>query len=416
MSKKLRVTIASMKDYGGGGGFVAAHRLFLAMLKNKQAIDMLVQFKNTNNPNVICPINSKDKFLYLFRVLLCKCILYIFSNQKIQDQTLALFNSGWSKKINQHPTEIINLHWIGGEMISVKEIGKISKPVVWTLHDMWAFSGINHVGYDHRVSLDSDLPLDYRFFDINLNAISRKKKSWTTPIHIVTPSKWLANLVKSSEIMKDWPITVIPNIIDISVFKPLNRNNCKKNFGFSLTKKTILFGAFAGIVNKNKGIDLLIRALDEISESLSNNVELVIFGQHEPTNFQYRRFKNIKWIGHIDNEKKMCELYNASNVVVVPSRVEAFGLVAAEAQACGIPVVAFRNSGIQEVITHMKTGYLANPFEHDDFASGIIWALKNFEKLSPLARQKACHEWSAEVVIPQYLKVYELVAQNYGEK
>jgi glycosyltransferase involved in cell wall biosynthesis len=214
--------------------------------------------------------------------------------------------------------------------------------------------------------------------------------------------------------MKSWPVTVIPNIIDTSIFKPLNKAKCKKIFGINEKKKILLFGAFAGIVNENKGINILLQALDGIPKSLSKDFELVIFGQEEPENFLYKRFNQIKWLGHIGDEKKMCQLYNSSDIVLVPSRLEAFGLVAAEAQACGVPVVAFRSSGIKEVVSHMKTGYLATPFEPSDFASGIIWTIENSKILSSLARKKACEEWSPEVIIPKYVKLYKSVYENFN--
>lgn len=415
MSKQFKVTITSMKDNGGGGGFTAAYRLFSAILNYGQSIDMLVQIKNTQNPNVICPMSKKDKFYYLLRIAFTRSILYIFGDKKNHDQTLALFNSGWSKKINQHSTDIINLHWIGGEMISVADIGNISKPVVWTLHDMWAFSGLNHVIYEDKFFFDSDEIGNNSFFDLDSYAINKKKQSWNMPMHIVTPSNWLALCVKKSDIMANWPLTVIPNIIDTSLFKPLNKTYAKSIFRLSEEKHIILFGAFAAILNKNKGISLLLKALDHISEKISNNSELIIFGQDKPKDFKHGKFNKIRWLGHINEEQKMCELYNCADIVVVPSRIEAFGLVAAEAQACGVPVVAFRNSGIQEVVNHMETGYLANPFDYSDFASGIIWTLKNHESLSPLARKKACDEWSPEVIVPKYIDLYKSVIQEFNK-
>jgi len=416
MAKKFKITIISMKDNGGGGGFTAAYRLFLAILKNEISIDMLVQIKNSTNSNVVCPINKKDKFKYLIRVILTRTILKIFGNKKNPDQTLAFFNSGWNKIINGHSSDIINLHWVAGEMMSIEDISNISKPVVWTLHDMWAFSGVTHISYDGKSNLNSSCIKNNNLFDIDLNALKRKKNFWIHPIHIVTPSNWLASHVKNSEIMKNWPVTVIPNIIETSLFKPLNKKSCKKIFGLNENKKIILFGAFAGIVNQNKGMAILLQSLDEIPENLSTNFELVIFGQKEPLNFKSGKFRNIRWMGHIDDEKKMCDLYNASDIVAVPSKIEAFGLVAAEAHACGVPVVAFRNSGIQEVVSHKNTGYLAIPFEYTDFASGIIWTLKNTERLSISARKKACDEWSPEVIVPKYIELYKTVIYDFNNK
>ena len=415
MNKNLKVSIISMKDTGGGA-FVAAYRLFLAIQKYGQSSDMLVQVKNTKNINVVCPIGKKDKFYYLLRVSLTRCIFFFFGDKNNPDQTLALFNSGWSKKINQNQTDIVNLHWVGGEMISIADIANISKPIIWTFHDMWAFSGINHVTYEDQNFLDSNQVTKNSFINLNLNAINRKNKSWTLPMHIVTPSNWLASYVKKNDLMSDWPVTVIPNIIDTSLFKPLNKDACKNIFGLKEDKKIILFGAFAGILNKNKGVSILFKALDHLSEKISSNSELIIFGQDEPKDFKYGKFNKVKWIGHIADEKKMCELYNCADVVVVPSRIEAFGLVAAEAHACGVPVVAFKHSGIQEVVSHKKTGYLATPFEFLDLAFGIIWTLNNSQVLSPNARQKACKYWAPEVIATKYIKLYKSVFEDFNKK
>ena len=109
-------------------------------------------------------------------------------------------------------------------------------------------------------------------------------------------------------------------------------------------------------------------------------------------------------------------MYNCADVVVVPSRIEAFGLVAAEAHACGVPVVAFKHSGIQEVVSHKKTGYLATPFEFLDLAFGIIWTLNNSQVLSPNARQKACKYWAPEVIATKYIKLYKSVFEDFNKK
>ena len=406
MRKQIKVSIISMKDNKGGGGFTAAYRLLLGLISYQFSANMLVQIKYSNNPKVISLFSQQNKINYLIRIL-SKVIINFFDNEKIPDQTLAFFNTGVGKKINNFSADIVNLHWVAGEMISIKEIGNISKPVIWTLHDMWPFCGINHLDL---ASKKGDI---HNFFNLDQNLIERKINCWTKPMHIVTPSNWLASCVKKSDLMKNWPITVIPNVIDTSLFKPLDKAKCRKNMMFDDNKTIILFGAFAGVVNEAKGFKILIQALDEISETLPINTELVIFGQDEPLEFKFSKFNSFKWLNHITEEKKMCELYNSADVVVVPSKSEVFGLVAAEAHACGVPVVAFKHTGIQEVVSHKKTGYLARPFECSDFAAGIIWTLKNKDFLSPLARQKACKEWSQDVIIPKYIDLYNSVYEDF---
>ena len=411
MHKNLKVTLVSMKDSQGGGAFTASYRLLLGLTKYCSSINMLVETKYSENSNVISLSNKKNKPSYFVRVYLSRLIIKLLGNRNNPDQTLAFFQSGVGEELNNFSTDIFNLHWIAGEMISIKEIGNISKPVVWTLHDEWPYNGIDHYNSSNYSEIK-----DNSFFDLESRVLQSKARHWKNPVHIVTPSNWLASCVRSSNLMKSWPVTVIPNIIDTELFKPLDKTSCRKITMLDDDKTIILFGAFAGIINRLKGFELLMNALDKASDELPNNSELVIFGQEKPSDFNCGKFTKVKWLGHIKDEKKMCELYNSADIVVVPSKVEAFGLVAAEAHACAVPVVAFRHSGIQEVVTHKKTGYLANPFESSDFASGIIWTLNNTELLSPKARQKACEKWAPDAVIPQYMELYKSVYDSFNKE
>jgi glycosyltransferase involved in cell wall biosynthesis len=404
------VAIVSMKD-NNGGAFYASYRLLQGLIKFDFSAHMLVQIKHSQNPKVIKLSGKENKISNLLRKSITKIIIKLLGNKNNPDQTLALYSSGLGQEINKYPADVINLHWVAGEMLSIKEISKISKPVIWTLHDFWAIQGIAH--YDSRNYGPDTIK---SIIDLEKIALKKKIKFWKRPVHIVVPSNYVSSIIKSSELMKDWPIKVIPNIIDTNVFQPLDKSNCRINSKLDVNKTIILFGAFAGIVNKNKGFEILMKALDEININLPDNTELVIFGQNEPLDFKYGKFKKLKWVGHIDDESQLSELYNSADIVVVPSKVEAFGLIAAEAHACGVPVVAFRHSGIQEVVSHKKTGYLAKSFDSSDFAFGILWTLNNTNSLTAFARQKACEEWSPDIVIPKYMELYKSVYEDFSNK
>src|SRR5660398_251756 len=113
--------------------------------------------------------------------------------QRTENPTLhspALLPSQMRAQLNAGAADVVNLHWVCGEMLSVKDIGRITKPVVWTLHDMWAFCGPEHGG-----------------LDIDRWTWRRKRKAWKRPFHIVTPSRWLADCARESALMHDWPVT-----------------------------------------------------------------------------------------------------------------------------------------------------------------------------------------------------------------
>jgi glycosyltransferase involved in cell wall biosynthesis len=116
----------------------------------------------------------------------------------------------------------------------------------------------------------------------------------------------------------------------------------------------------------------------------------------------------VKYYGFLKDEIKIRLLYSASDVFVFPSLQESFGLVAAEANACGIPVVAFNNAGLKDIIEHKRTGYLAIPFEIDDFAKGIIWSLNN-NSLSQNCIENIRSKFSNEIIIEKYINCYKKV-------
>lgn len=319
-----------------------------------------------------------------------------------------------ARQINALNADVINLHWICGGFLTIEEIGKINKPVVWTLHDMWAFCGAENYTADdrnarfrHGYSKDNRDP-EHKGIDIDRWVWNRKNISWKNPFHIVTPSRWLADCVKGSALMHNWPVTVIPNVLDTEIFKPYPKNIARELLHLPEKSKLVLFGALKGGNDPRKGWDLLQPALAKAGQSIPD-VHGVIFGQSEPQDPPNLGIP-LHWLGHIHDDTTLAMLYSAVDVTVVPSRQENLPQVGTEAQACGCPVVAFNITGLPDVVEHEQTGYLAEAFSIDDLAKGIAWVLSDEErhvKLSVRARERAKQLWSPEVVVPQYIEVYE---------
>ena len=171
-------------------------------------------------------------------------------------------------------------------MLSIKDLSLINKPLVWTLHDMWPICGAEHVSFDMRWRdgyTASNRPNHESGFDLNRWTWNRKFRHWKHPIQIVTPSRWLASCVRESCLMKDWPVTVIPNCLDTERWKPIKRDLARDLLGLPRYVQFVMFGAYGAGANASfhKGFDLLISSLEYLKKKI-NGLELIVFGQSEP--------------------------------------------------------------------------------------------------------------------------------------
>ena len=322
----------------------------------------------------------------------------------------AVVPSRWSNRLNASDADVIHLHWINSEMLSVADIGKFKKPVVWTLHDMWAFCGAEHLASDYRWRdgyTADNRPAHESGFDLNRWTSARKQKHWKHPIHIVAPSRWLATCARQSVLMREWPITVIPNTIDTDVWQPVDKSIARQLLHLPPDVPLLLFGGWGGINVEHKGLDLLQAALNHLSGQL-RGLELVMLGQLAPRVPGEIGFP-VHFTGHLHDDISLQALYSAVDAVVVPSRQEAFGQTASEAHACGTPVVAFNATGLMDVVEHQKTGYLAKAFDPVELAIGLCWVLDDAARrvaLGRAARARAVQLWSYKTVAEQYLNCY----------
>lgn len=333
----------------------------------------------------------------------------IVRSKNLNSLSPSILPSGRAETLNASDADILNLHWVQGEMLSIAEIGKLAKPMVWTLHDMWAFCGAEHYTEDLRWKhgyTPKNRPNNESGFDLNRWTWARKLKHWKKPIHIVTPSHWLAECVRESALMQGWPVSVIPNPIDTERWKPIDQQLARELLGLPKDKHLLLFGAISGSQDPRKGFDLLQDALGKLRGEISD-MHLVVFGQASPKNPPDLGFP-IHYMGHLYDDLSLRALYSAADVMVVPSKQEAFGQTASEAHACGTPVVAFNTGGLIDIVKHKHNGYLAAAFETDDLAAGITWVLKNIQSksLRDSARATAVQRFSSNVISNLYNMLY----------
>ncbi|MEZ8635850.1 glycosyltransferase [Vibrio cyclitrophicus] len=411
-STGIQVGIVSHSDSGGGAAR-ASLRLALALRKNDVETRMFVSRKGTDYQFIQTKIDKFSRAISFIRPTFGSIITRLLKTKNPCLHSGNWFHNSLLTDINNENLDIINLHWINGETLSISDISKISKPIVMTLHDMWAFCGAEHLCYeleDIRYKsgyLKGNFPKTSSGLDINRLVWNRKKKCWSKKFYIVCPSQWLAECAKSSALFNGWPIYVIPNPLDLMVFKKIDKYQARDIINLPKSKKLIGFGAIGGLNQKHKGFDLLIESLKKISDinSSEHDIEVVIFGESEPYVKPDIDFP-IHYLGELKDDTTLAITYNSLDVMVVPSRVENLPQTATESIACGVPVVAFNTSGIPSAVSHNLTGYLAKAFDIDDMIEGINYCLKHGDILSNHCVQYAKEYWSEEVVAQKYKQLY----------
>ena len=402
-----------------GGAARATYRIHHALRDIGIDSQMLVNLAASGDWSVRGPTSLWGKTISRIRPQLVTPLRKLLSTGNPIIHSPALVPSRWSKRLNTSDADVVHLHWVQGEMLSIADIGRICKPIVWTLHDMWAFCGAEHVTPDFRwrdgYRVDNR-PVHESGFDLNRYTWQRKRKHWSRPLQVVCPSQWLADCVRTSALMGKWPVAVIPNPIDTDRWKPIDQRLARKLLDLPQDCPLLLFGAMGGGQDPNKGFDLLLAALSHLrSEPSLQTLHLVVFGQLAPQSPPQLGFP-VNYTGHFHDDLSLRALYSAADVMVVPSRQEAFGQTASEAHACGTPVVAFNTGGLRDVVDDRVTGALAEPFEPASLAAAMSWVLDDSTRrhaLGAAARERAELLWAPARVAGMYREVYE-GAMAYG--
>ena len=327
------------------------------------------------------------------------------------------------RRIEQLDPDVVLLHWLGSRTISIRQLGRLlagRRPVAWRLPDTWAFCGAEHYphGEDDTRFVDGYLPnnrlVGERGPDLNRRAWQRKRRHWTRPAQIIAPSRWMADLANRSALMGSWPSQVIPNPLDTGWWGASSRSEARRQLGIPQDRRVVLFGAVGGEKDPRKGADLLRRALPCVVERMTaaggTAPDLLTFGG--PPGAERVAGVSVRSVGRLDDEGLRLH-YSAADVMVVPSRQEAFGQTASEAITCGTPVVAFALGGLPDIVEDGVNGRLAQPFEIEQLAKAIVWVLSDSERharLSEAAREHAA-QWDKQRVGAQYADVLrDLVA------
>lgn len=406
----MKILHLSTSDIDGGAAR-AAYRLHKGLQSMEVSSQMLVRAKSSIDKSVIAEKTLMTKLGPPSSNLPLK----LYSKRPKTRFAAQWFPDILAPKVSQINPDIVHIHWICNGFLQIETLSKFNKPLVWTLHDMWPFTGGCHYTEEcdrYRDSCGACPQLkSNKNQDLSRWVLQRKKKAWK-PINltVISPSIWLADCAKSSSVFKDVRIEVIPHGLDLEKYKPIEMSIARSLFNLPLNKQLVLFGASPGTTGDfRKGFQFLQPALKSLSQSgWEDKIELVVFGDSQPEKPLDLGFKT-HYLGQFHDDISLALVYSAVNVMVVPSIQEAFGQTASESLACGTPVVAFAATGLKDIVTHQQDGYLAKPFEIEDLAQGIVWVLEEsyrYKTLRIQARKKAEQEFSFELQTKRHLSIY----------
>lgn len=314
---------------------------------------------------------------------------------------------------NRIAPDLVNLHWVGGGMLPIADFSTLKAPIVWTLRDMWPMTGGCHYSDGCRrfeqscgscPQLKTNIEWDASRCIWHWKHLHWKKQ----PMHVVPISEWLKECAQKSSLLGHYPMTMIPNGIDLTKFRPIEKSVARSILSLPQDRRLVLFGALSSTRDRRKGFGQLREALNRIAANgRHNDIEVVVFGNDE-TPAEHLPLP-AHYLGRLNDETTLSLAYSAADVMVVPSLEEAFGKTVIEAMACRTPVVAFNTGGPRDIIEHKLSGYLAEERSAESLAQGILWVLDEparLEQLSARALQRVQNNYDISLIATRYIDLY----------
>jgi len=399
--------INSTVNYGSTGKIVENIGEFLVK-NNHESYVAFGRNGDTKYSNSIKIGSNLDQFFHLVNTR-----LFDQHGLNSRDATSNLFSH--IKKINP---DVIHLHNIHGYYVNFPLLFEflcdLDTPVVWTLHDCWAFTG--HCCHYERVKCQKwktgcfKCPLKFLYpqsflMDNSKSNYQAKKRSFNLPkcMHLVSVSQWLENQVKES-FLKKYPVSTIYNGVNLNIFKPKEPEILKQKYFFDVKTKIIL--GVANIWSDGKGLNTFL----ELSKIIPENQMIVLIGLKKD---QIKNLPgNVIGISRTSNIQELAEYYALADVFVSPSLAETFGMVIAEAMACGTPSVVYDSTAMPELIDS-KVGLISPVGDYKQLNESIQKILcEGKSNFSSECRVKALDLFDKENQLKEYLALYQALCRK----
>lgn len=403
---------------GEGGATRLARQLKTEVEKLGHSASMFVKSKHSSDPTVFL-VKKENKILKKISGWLEKDLNSAIYN-KIHDwlsNDIEFYdNSNLMDSEELKKADLVHCHNLHNNYFNLALLEKISKikPVVWSLHDMWAFTPheawiIKDEAGAEKFKLEVKPSLSWN----NRNHLFKKKKEIydNSCLNIVATSGWFLSQLKTG-ILKNQAIHLIHNGIDINVFKPADKLWARQKLNLPSDKKIITFMANAGPRNQQKGWAYALPVIEKYSGD--NNILFLCVGGG-PANGQSPS-SNVRYVEYVKDESVFSLYFSASDIFLNPSQAEAFGLIIVQAMACGAPIVTFPVGIVSEAITHKTNGYIAKYQDAQDLINGVDYILNSGEaeikKMGVISRQKVLNNFTLEKMVSDYINLYKKILQK----
>ncbi len=394
-----------------GGAAIAGYRLHQGLLAQEIESRFLVGIVKTSSDRVAAIPRTYRVENQLSRFTRPLGLNYI--------NLISTFN------ISQHTfyqgADILNFHNLHNGYFNYLAIPSLteSKPAIFTLHDMWSFTG--HCAYSYNCERwkigcgKCPYPDTYPTVQRDNTRLEWKLKNWVysrSKITIVAPSHWLTEQAKQS-MLNRFPIHHIPYGIDTEAYQPIDSEQSRSVLGIPIGKKVLMFGA-NNLKDPRKGGNLLLKALSSLPDSLKAETVLLILGNDGDAIAQAVGIQTLN-LGYVSGDRLKAIAYSAADLFILPSCADNLPLVLQESMACGTPMVSFKVGGVPDLVRPGVTGYLAQPEDAKDFCDGIVQLLEDEalrERMSQQCRAIALEEYSLEQQARAYIELYQQALQK----
>ena len=406
--RPLKVVHLNQTDARGGAA-IAAHRLHKCLLDNGVASELWVDKKFSDLLSVKEPLTASERLVRRIVSWTAKKVIQMAGIAGPAYFNFGFFGSPWLRQINNADADVIHLHWLGNEILSIKQISKIEKPCVVTLHDGWLLGDGSHLACssrsDHSTNLIGKLLIGISR-RIRVRYVNRR-------LGIVAPSQFMAGVVKNHSPYKNNRVQIIGHPISGEAWVPISKGEAKLRFHLDPDSFSILYSCFGGSADTNKGFDDFCRAVRLFNELYPDvDISLTILGDFNESEIEAIGLPAVV-VGSLESKDELIACYCASDVVLIPSRYESFGLVAQEACVLGVPIVAYAGTGLSDFVLHEENGYLARKFDYEDLVAGLRYWYEKDRSNSVLAVNKDLLKiYSPSYVADSYLRFYEEILEQ----
>lgn len=408
-----------------GGAAIAASRLNEALINNGVKSKLLVRDKQTERISVVRIERNWHGVWYFVWERIVIWIANRFKKENIFAVDIANGGTDITTLPEFQQADVVHLHWVNQGMLSLKGIRKIlrsGKPVVWTMHDMWPFTGICH--YAGKCTKYEDECNQCPFLnscrkkDLSTRRFLKKKKLYSQgSITFVACSNWLEKLAQGSTLFQTQTVISIPNPINTNLFRRHPKHEAREKLSLPKECSLILFGSVK-VTDKRKGLAYFVEAckiMDAKFPELKNNVAVVVLGHRSECLEKQIPFR-VYPLDFVSDEHQLVDIYNAVDIYTTPSLEDNLPNTIMEAMACGVPCAGFNVGGIPEMIDHLHNGYVAQYQSAEDFANGIHWLLveSEYDILSEQCVRKVATSYSERTIAKKYIDVYNKVTGTHA--